>query len=68
MLVVGKNANFDFGESCKSAFEEIKSILVTAPIMATPDLNKELESLCDAGTNHIKYIYWVHTDSEHIQK
>ena len=31
------DANFDFDESCKSAFEEIKSRLVIAPIMPTPD-------------------------------
>ena len=31
------DAKFDFDESCRSAFEEIKSRLVTAPIMATPD-------------------------------
>ena len=32
-----KDAKFDFDESCKSAFEEIKSILVSAPFMLTPD-------------------------------
>ena len=32
-----KDAKFDFVESCRSAFEEIKSRLVIAPIMLTPD-------------------------------
>ena len=32
-----KDANFDFDELCKAAFDEIKSILVTAPIMVIPD-------------------------------
>ena len=32
-----KNANFDFDESCIYAIDEIKSRLVTAPIMLTPD-------------------------------
>ena len=32
-----KDAKFDFEESCRSAFEETKSILVIAPIMATPN-------------------------------
>ena len=32
-----KDANFDFDESCKSSFEEIKSRLISAPIMLTPD-------------------------------
>ena len=34
---------FDFDESCRFAFEEIKSKLVIDPIMATPDWNKEFE-------------------------
>ena len=32
-----KDAKFEFDDSCKSAFEEIKSRLVIAPIMTTPD-------------------------------
>ena len=39
------DAKFDFDESCRSAFEEIKSRLVSAPIMLTPDWNIEFE-LC----------------------
>ena len=46
-----KDANFDFDKSCRSEFEEIKSIFVTAPIMATPDWNKEFEIMCDVS-NH----------------
>ena len=44
-----KDAKFDFDESCKSAFEEIKSRLVISPIMATPDWNKDFEIMCDAS-------------------
>ena len=44
-----KDAKFDFDESCKAAFEEIKSRLVTAPIMVTPEWNKEFEIMCDAS-------------------
>ena len=43
-----KYANFDFDESCKSAFEEIKSRLVLASIMLTLDWNNEFEIMCDA--------------------
>ena len=32
-----KDAKFEFDDSCLSAFKEIKSRLVIAPIMATPD-------------------------------
>ena len=44
-----KDAKFDFDELCKAAFDEIKSRLVTAPIMVTPDWNKEFEIMCDAN-------------------
>ena len=44
-----KDAKFDFDESCKIAFEEIKSRLTTAPIMVTLDWNKEFEIMCDAS-------------------
>ena len=44
-----KVANFDFDESCRSAFKEIKSRLVSAPIMLTLDLNNEFEIMCDVS-------------------
>ena len=44
-----KDAKFNFDESCQCAFEEIKSILVEAPIMAKPDWNKEFEIMCNAS-------------------
>ena len=44
-----KDAKFDFDESCRYAFEEIKSILVTVAIVATPDWNKVFEITCDAS-------------------
>ena len=44
-----KDTKFYFDESCKKAFEEIKSILVEAPIMAKPYWNKEFEIMCDVS-------------------
>ena len=44
-----KDAKFKFDESCKRSFEEIKTKLVEAPIMAKPDWNKEFEIMCDAN-------------------
>ena len=44
-----KDAKFNFDESCKSAFEEIKSSLVMAPIMLTPYWNSDFEIMCDAS-------------------
>ena len=44
-----KDTKFKFDESCQRSFEEIKSRLVEAPIMAKPDWNKEFEILCDVS-------------------
>ena len=44
-----KDAKFDFDESCKAAFDEIKSRLVTTPIMVTFDWNKKFEIMCDVS-------------------
>ena len=44
-----KDTKSNFDESCQSSFEEIKSRLVEAPIMATPDWNNEFEIICDAN-------------------
>ena len=44
-----KDTKFDFDESCRFAFEEIKSRLVITLIMVTPDWNKEFEIMCDAS-------------------
>ena len=43
------DANFEFDEACRFAFEEIKSRLVIAPIMATPDWSKNFEIMCGAS-------------------
>ena len=43
------DTKFYFDESCHNSFEEIKSRLVEAPIMAKPDWNREFEIMCDAS-------------------
>ena len=44
-----KDAKFNFDEFYQSLFEEIKSRLVEAPIMAKPNWTKEFEIMCDAS-------------------
>ena len=44
-----KDTRFNFDDSCKAAFEEIKIILVQAPIMAAPEWDQEFEVMCDAS-------------------
>ena len=44
-----KDTRFNFDDSCKAAFEEIKIKLVQAPIMAAPEWDQEFEIMCDAS-------------------
>ena len=44
-----KDTKFNFDAACQSSFEEIKSRLVEAPIMAKPAWNSEFEIMCDAS-------------------
>ena len=44
-----KDAKFKFDEFYQRSFEEIRSKLVEAPIMAKPDWDKEFEIMCDAS-------------------
>ena len=44
-----KNTKFNFDDSCKAAFEEIKIRLVQAPIMAAPEWDQGFEMMCDAS-------------------
>ena len=49
MQIAGTDTKLYFDESYQKAFEEIKSRLVEAPIMAKPDWNREFEIMCDAS-------------------
>ena len=52
-----KDTKFNFDDSCKAAFEEIKIILVQAPIIAAPDWDQEFEVMCDAS-DFAMGLYW----------
>ena len=56
------DANFEIDDSYRSAFEEIKSRLVIAPIMATPDWNKDFEIMCDASDYAMGAVLGQRTD------
>ncbi|GJW87896.1 reverse transcriptase domain-containing protein [Tanacetum coccineum] len=44
-----KDAKFDFSDDCKKAFNILKEILTTAPIIISPDWNVPFELMCDAS-------------------
>ena len=57
-----KDANFDFDEPCIFAFEEIKSKLVSTPIMLTPNWSNEFEIMCDASDYAMGVVLGQRTD------
>ena len=57
-----KDTKFKFDESCQRSFEEIKSRLVEALIMAKPDWNKEFEIMCDASDYAMGAVLGQRTD------
>ena len=57
-----KDTKFKFDESCQSSFEDIRSRLVEAPIMAKPDWNKEFEIMCDASDYAMRAVLGQKTD------
>ena len=51
-----KNAPFVWGPSQSTAFDELKSLLTHAPILALPNFNKIFEVHCDASGNGISRV------------
>jgi hypothetical protein len=44
-----KEKMFEWTEGCENSFQELKKILVSAPILCLPDLEKEFQVYCDAS-------------------
>ncbi|XP_040369481.1 uncharacterized protein LOC112184819 [Rosa chinensis] len=44
-----KDVAFEFDEECREAFEKLKELLTTAPIITPPDWNLPFELMCDAS-------------------
>ncbi|GJR04111.1 reverse transcriptase domain-containing protein [Tanacetum coccineum] len=44
-----KDATFDFSNSCKKAFNDLKEKLTSAPIIISPNWNIPFELMCDAS-------------------
>ena len=44
-----KDIKFDFDDKCLKAFNQLKTALVSAPIMQLPDWRLPFEIMCDAS-------------------
>jgi hypothetical protein len=44
-----KDKKFEWTEKCEQSFQELKKILVSAPILTMPDITKSFDVYCDAS-------------------
>ena len=44
-----KNAKFIWGSKCDQAFQTLKKLLTTAPVLIQPDITKPFDIYCDAS-------------------
>ncbi|XP_030930818.1 uncharacterized protein LOC115956643 [Quercus lobata] len=49
MQVATKDVAFEFNEVCKKAFDKLKELLTSTPIIQPPDWNVPFEIMCDAS-------------------
>jgi hypothetical protein len=47
--LLGKDTPFNFDEACHEAFQKLRSLLSSAPIMKPPDWSLPFEIMCDAS-------------------
>jgi len=47
--LLAKETSFNFDEACLDAFETLRSLLSSAPIMKTPNWSLPFEIMCDAS-------------------
>ena len=50
------NVPFSWTDECQTAFETLKQALLTSPILAYPDMDKQFLLTCDASTSAIGYV------------
>jgi hypothetical protein len=44
-----KNVRFNWTPECNEAFEKLKKLLTTTPVLAQPDIEKSFDVYCDAS-------------------
>jgi hypothetical protein len=47
--LLAKDIPFQFDEACHEAFQKLRSLLSSAPIMKPPDWSLPFEIICDAS-------------------
>src|SRR5271157_3273925 len=51
-----QDVRFQWTDECENAFKELKTALITAPVLVLPDFKKSFVLTCDASTSGVGYI------------
>src|SRR5207244_4725961 len=51
-----KEAKFNWTSDCEAAFQQLKILLTTAPILTQPDVTKPFDVYCDASGTSLGYV------------
>ncbi|WVZ75678.1 hypothetical protein U9M48_023713, partial [Paspalum notatum var. saurae] len=46
-----KNAKYEWSSNCEEAFQTLKKLLTSTPVLAQPDVTKPFDAYCDASGN-----------------
>jgi len=63
-----QDVRFKWTDDCEKAFQELKTALITAPVLVLPDFRKPFILTCDASTSGVGYILSQNEegDREHV--
>jgi hypothetical protein len=50
------DTNFNWSSRCNKAFEQLKILLTTSPVLAQPDIEKPFDVYCDASGSGLGYV------------
>jgi hypothetical protein len=50
------DVKFDWSSNCNEAFEQLKVLLTTAPVLAQPDIEKPFDVYCDASGSGVGFV------------
>lgn len=62
-LLKGTKKKFEWSTAAQNAFEKLKSILLTAPVLRSPDFNKHFYVQCDASSTGVGSVLFQKSDN-----
>ncbi|MBZ5797721.1 hypothetical protein K8353_47705, partial [Burkholderia contaminans] len=61
-----KEVPFTFNDSCREAFDQLKKMLTTAPIIQPPNWELPFEIMCDASNYAVGAVLGQRSDPKHV--